>query len=199
MNATAPTKSSVKSVRKQPKQQRAILLVETILEAAAHILEDGIEPFTTNHIAQKAGVSIGSLYQYFPGADAIMAALIEKHVADERAAARNVVATISTRNSDVMRDLIAGYVNAHANAPRLSAQLHALAPAFGLQGFLANARDEQADEIALALALPPTQVRIAVMAIEGVVLATLVSDPAQLQSQLFVDQLNKIAIALLSN
>jgi len=186
-------------VRKQPKQQRAILLVETILEAAAHILENGTEPFTTNHIAQKAGVSIGSLYQYFPGADAIMAALIEKHVADERAAARNVIATISTRNTDVMRDLIEAYVGAHANAPRLSAQLHALAPAFGLQGFLADARDDQADEIAQALALPHAQVRIAVMAIEGVVLATLASDQQQLKSGQFVDQLYKIAIALLSN
>ncbi len=186
-------------MRKQPKQQRAILLVDTILEAAAHILEDGVEPFTTNHIAQKAGVSIGSLYQYFPGADAIMAAMIEKHVADERAAARHVLATISTRNTDVMRDLLEAFVNAHANAPRLSARLHALAPAFGLQEYLANARDEQANEIALALALPKDHVRIAVMAIEWVVLATLASDPKQLKSRLFIDQLYKIAIALLGN
>jgi len=199
LSAREPLKSPITSVRKQPKQQRAILLVETIVEAAAHILEDGTEPFTTNHIAQKAGVSIGSLYQYFPGADAIMATMIEKHVEDERAAARNVVATISTRNTDVMRDLIEAYVDAHANTPRLSSRLHALAPAFGLQDFLANARDEQADEIALTLGLPQTQVRIAVMAIEGVVLATLASDPQQLKSQIFVDQLYKIAIALLGN
>ncbi|VAW23787.1 hypothetical protein MNBD_ALPHA11-2273 [hydrothermal vent metagenome] len=186
-------------MRKQPKQQRAILLVETILEAAAHILEDGIKPFTTNHIAQKAGVSICSLYQYFPGADSIMAALIENHVANERAAARDVIAGAGTHNTDVMRDLLEAFVSAHADAPLLSARLHALAPAFGLQGFMAKARDEQAEEIALALGLPQAQVKIAVMAVEGVVLATLASDPQQLKSELFVDQLYKIVIALLSN
>jgi AcrR family transcriptional regulator len=56
--------------------------VGVILEAAAHILEQqGFEGYTTNSIAERAGVSIGSLYQYYPGKDAITIALIEQESA----------------------------------------------------------------------------------------------------------------------
>jgi AcrR family transcriptional regulator len=65
--------------RKQPAQERSAQTVEAILEAAAHILETlGIQGFNTNAVAAKAGVSIGSLYQYFPGKDALTVALITR-------------------------------------------------------------------------------------------------------------------------
>ena len=65
--------------RKQPVQSRSSKTVDVILEAAAHILEErGFDGYTTNAIAERAGVSIGSLYQYFPGKDAITIALIER-------------------------------------------------------------------------------------------------------------------------
>lgn len=55
------------------------MTVEAILQAAAHILEEeGFEGYTTNAIAARAGVSIGSLYQYFPNKDAVTAALVVK-------------------------------------------------------------------------------------------------------------------------
>ena len=65
--------------RKAATQERATRTIDTILEGAAHILERlGFEGYTTNAIAQRAGVSIGSLYQYFPNKDAITMALIER-------------------------------------------------------------------------------------------------------------------------
>ncbi|OEZ55440.1 TetR/AcrR family transcriptional regulator [Duganella sp. HH105] len=68
--------------RKTPSQPRSAQTVETILEGAAHILEQqGLEGYTTNAIAARAGVSIGSLYQYFPTKDAITVALIERESA----------------------------------------------------------------------------------------------------------------------
>jgi AcrR family transcriptional regulator len=68
--------------RKLPSQSRSALTVDAILEGAAHILErQGLEGYTTNAIAQRSGVSIGSLYQYFPAKDAITAALIERESA----------------------------------------------------------------------------------------------------------------------
>src|SRR5271168_2652544 len=63
--------------RKAPAQERSRETVDVILEASARILEsDGLRGFNTNAIAAKAGVSIGSLYQYFPNKDSIVLALI---------------------------------------------------------------------------------------------------------------------------
>lgn len=65
--------------RKKPAQTRAALTVDAILEGAADILErHGFDGYTTNEIAARAGVSIGSLYQYFPNKDAVTIALIER-------------------------------------------------------------------------------------------------------------------------
>ncbi len=67
--------------RKTPVQSRAKVTSEAILEAAEIIiLKDGYEKATTNYIAERAGVSIGSLYQYFPNKDAVLSALIELKV-----------------------------------------------------------------------------------------------------------------------
>jgi AcrR family transcriptional regulator len=72
-----PRKSTLE-VRKAPGQARSKETVNVILEASARILEsDGLRGFNTNAIGAKAGVSVGSLYQYFPNKDAILLALIE--------------------------------------------------------------------------------------------------------------------------
>ena len=68
--------------RKMPLQKRSAETVAAILEAAARILEQhGFEGFNTNVIADRAGVSIGSLYQYFRSKDALLSGLIEREVA----------------------------------------------------------------------------------------------------------------------
>jgi len=127
-----------------------------------------------------------------------MAALIQKHVADEREAAEAVLAAMPGSNGDVMRDLLVGFVDAHADAPKLTARLHALAPGFGLQHHMADARDAQALRIAKVMGLAEADVLLSVMAVEGVVLATLASDPARLKSNRFIDQLHAIALAPLA-
>lgn len=65
--------------RKRPFQRRAAATFEAMLEAAARILEeDGLEAVNTNAVAERAGVSVGSLYQYFPSKQAILAELIRR-------------------------------------------------------------------------------------------------------------------------
>jgi AcrR family transcriptional regulator len=65
--------------RKPPRQARSAAMVELILQAAARVLAtESLGGFTTNRVAEVAGVSVGSLYQYFPNKSALVAALIER-------------------------------------------------------------------------------------------------------------------------
>ncbi len=75
------------SPRKRPRQQRGKDTVDSILEATARVLKHaGFDGLTTNAVAAKAGVSIGSLYQYFPNKEALVSALIERHCEEMNAA-----------------------------------------------------------------------------------------------------------------
>ena len=67
-------------MRKEPRQARSIATVEAIIEAGAHVLSElGWAGFTTNKVAEAAGVSIGSLYQYFPDKLALVDAIRRRH------------------------------------------------------------------------------------------------------------------------
>jgi AcrR family transcriptional regulator len=86
--------------RRTPRQPRSEATVDAILEAAFQLLEvDGVEALTTNHIAERAGVSVGTLYKYFAGKQPIMAALAQR----QAAAARDRIAEIVIANSAVER------------------------------------------------------------------------------------------------
>lgn len=71
------------AMRKQPSQARSRATVEAIIEAGAQVLaRKGAGGFNTNEVAAVAGVSIGSLYQYFPDKAALVQAIVERHYAD---------------------------------------------------------------------------------------------------------------------
>lgn len=71
----------------------------TILDAAAHVFrEKGFSGGTTNHIAEQAGVSVGSLYQYFPDKYAILAGLMEQHFADNEKRLSDILEKVSRTN-----------------------------------------------------------------------------------------------------
>jgi len=84
------------SPRKTPRQERSRSTVEALLEATTDILiRQGYAKLTTNRIAERAGVNIASLYQYFPGKEAIVAELRRRHGADQRAVLRRNTASAS--------------------------------------------------------------------------------------------------------
>lgn len=67
--------------RRKPKQERAKATEKAILDAAAQVLvKDGYDRASTNRIARRAGVSIGSLYQYYPSKESLVSALLQQHV-----------------------------------------------------------------------------------------------------------------------
>lgn len=68
--------------RKSPRQGRSIATVDAIFEATIQVLlGDGLMRLTTTRVARRAGVSVGTLYQYFPNKEALLFAVLERHLA----------------------------------------------------------------------------------------------------------------------
>jgi len=121
-----PRQHSLKA-RKAPDQARSRETVSVILEASARILEsDGLCGFNTNAIAAKAGVSIGSLYQYFPNKDSIVLALISSF---EKALHGTVVNAVEDGKGKGLKSrlrlVVRALVRAHYYRPRLNRVLEA--------------------------------------------------------------------------
>jgi AcrR family transcriptional regulator len=106
--------------------------VQQIVEAAARVFEErGYAEATTNHIAKRAGFSIGSLYQYFPNKESILAVLLEQHtqeVANAVEAIRRHVAEESHDLVGVLHHFVETMVELHSKNPRLQHVLLEEAP-----------------------------------------------------------------------
>ena len=103
-------------LRKNPSQARSAWTVDLILEAAAQVLEArGEEALTTKTAAERAGVSIGTLYQYFPNRDAILVALADR---EAKRIAERMRALIDRRDQengqDPVRSLIRALIRSYA-------------------------------------------------------------------------------------
>jgi AcrR family transcriptional regulator len=109
------------TVRKRPKQERSQATVEAILTATTRILtEQGYAQFTTNRVAELAGVSVGSLYQYFPNKEALIVALMEHHTNAMAQLAQQHLEGLEDRSvMGVLQQLIKAALAAHAVNPRL--------------------------------------------------------------------------------
>ncbi len=109
--------------RKGPLQRRSRQTVADLLHAAAQVFEElGYSGATTNRIAERAGVSIGTLYQYFPGKDAMAVALLERHVGETLARLRGWVGHMVAERHGLraaLHDYVSGMLEMHASRPRL--------------------------------------------------------------------------------
>ncbi len=114
-------------LRKSPRQKRAAITFEAIVEAAAHILRDqGAEALTTNAVAARAGVSIGSLYQYFPNKQAIVRALIARELRLAEAI-RPAVIDSDALAAEIVRAIVDWHFDFRGRDPVLTLRLAALA------------------------------------------------------------------------
>ncbi|MGY4477734.1 TetR/AcrR family transcriptional regulator [Bradyrhizobium sp. USDA 3364] len=124
-----PAKRRVKA-RKQPLQQRSRETVAVILEAAARVLESrGLEGYNTNAVAERGGISVGSVYQYFPNKDALTLALIARFEDALLAKVRDAVAASEGKSLTASLNLI------------IRAQLEAHAERAGLNRILETEED----------------------------------------------------------
>jgi AcrR family transcriptional regulator len=118
--------------RRTPVQERSTVTVEAIVQAAAQVFErHGYAAGTTNRIAARAGVSIGTLYQYFPNKDAILVALIARHVDEGEQILRPLFVELAERPpalGDALDRVLGAMLELHARQPALHRVLFEEAP-----------------------------------------------------------------------
>jgi AcrR family transcriptional regulator len=119
----ASTRKTAAEPRKRPLQERSRATFAAILEAAARVfVDEGLERATTNRIAEVASVSIGSLYQYFPNKDALVATLLERHLA-QAVAARPVTLAADVPLAEAIAAAVEWHLAVHAAEPALHQEL----------------------------------------------------------------------------
>jgi AcrR family transcriptional regulator len=151
------------SPRKTASQQRSRATVDALVEATARVLVDeGYERASTNRIAAVAGVSIGSLYQYFPSKEALVAAAAERHSQALTQVALGAVIKVAALPVEVgARELVAAAIDAHRVDPKLHRVLAEQVPRVGRLedidaverrsgAFLRSYLDAHRDEIGVA-------------------------------------------------
>lgn len=109
------------SPRKHASQERSRVTVDALVEATARILvREGFDRASTNRIAEQAGVSVGSLYQYFPGKEALIAAVIERHSQEIMQVVHGALAEANKRPlRQAVRIIVAAAIEAHRVDPKL--------------------------------------------------------------------------------
>ena len=127
-----PDRSSASvSTRKMPRQARSQQLVTDILTAAAQVLaRDGAHRFTTARVAEKAGVSIGSLYQYFPNKAAILFRLQQDEWAETGALLRDMLADRTLEPMARLRAVVHAFVRSECEEAAMRIALNDAAPLY---------------------------------------------------------------------
>jgi AcrR family transcriptional regulator len=186
--------------RRTPKQARARETIEAIFEASAQILErDGWDALNTNRVAERAGISIGSLYQYFPDKAAILLALARRELGKAQAAALTALAEAPSHAAEprarlVVRALVAGFgarhrlrrhlleaLYAQGMHDELNRPVEAIAQAMALQAAtLAPRADRRAG---------PVQLFVLTRAVSGVIRAAALEQSPFLGTALLEDEL----------
>ena len=107
--------------RKHASQERSRATIDALIEATARILvREGFDRASTNRIAEEAGVSIGSLYQYYPCKEALVAAVIDRHNQEIMQVVRGALAEVASQPIEkAVRRLVAVAIEAHRIDPKL--------------------------------------------------------------------------------
>jgi AcrR family transcriptional regulator len=119
------------SSRKQPKQSRSTELVAAILDAAVQVLaKEGAQRFTTARVAEKAGVSVGSLYQYFPNKAAILFRLQSDEWRQTSKLLRGILEDVQRPPLERLRTLVHAFIRSECDEAAMRVALNDAAPLY---------------------------------------------------------------------
>jgi AcrR family transcriptional regulator len=153
MSADRPPVDS--PLRKTPSQTRALRTIDTLFEATARILaNEGEAGFTTNRVAQRAGFSIGTLYQYFPSKEAIIVAMVRRErerVMRELDALLDRAARGECGPAQALRVYIRRLIDAFGRGQRAQRLIARLGWQLDTPTLIVRAMDEGADAVRAAL------------------------------------------------
>ncbi|HEV7777184.1 MAG TPA: TetR/AcrR family transcriptional regulator [Luteibacter sp.] len=133
--------------RKHASQDRSRAKVDALVEATARILvREGFDKASTNRIAEKAGVSVGTLYQYYPGKEALVVAVIERHDQEIMQVVHDALAEVASQPIEqAVRRLVVAAIEAHRVDPKLHRVLAEQIPRTGrLENIEAYSRESYA-------------------------------------------------------
>jgi AcrR family transcriptional regulator len=124
-------KPPVISARKRPRQERSERLVADVLEAAVRVLaREGAQRFTTARVAEEAGVSVGSLYQYFPNKEAILFRLQSDEWNQTGALLESILAGSAEPAPDRLRSMVRAFFQSEREEVSLRTALKDAAPLY---------------------------------------------------------------------
>jgi AcrR family transcriptional regulator len=195
--------------RKAPEQDRSRATVEAMLEAAAHILvKNGYDAFTTNRVAERAGVSIGSLYQYFPNKDALLSELMRRHVAEIERGVEDMAAHARTAPlAEVIRAGIQQNVRSHLVDPELHRVLSEEVPPLGSLDWKVALNQRMATRVRDMLESRRSEIvvgdielatYILTLTVEAVVHNAVTRQPEALQSGALAEELTRMLVGYLT-
>jgi AcrR family transcriptional regulator len=200
----ATSRSTNARRRSAPQQERSRLMVERILTAGAEVLtEHGYEAATTNRIAEAAGISPGSLYQYFPDKEAIIAEVVDRYT--DQIAAR-VTAHLTSQIGDpyearTARQVLGVLLDAMAERPELLRAVVEHTPRLGVGDKIA-AFEQRVGEIAIAylrlraepISNAETTTWMAVRTVEHLCIRYLLDRPP-IERDEFLDELSALVLS----
>jgi AcrR family transcriptional regulator len=204
MAARAQRKKKRVLVRRSPKQERAQGTVDVILQAAACILEvDGAAALTTNAIAARAGVSIGSLYEYFPSKQAVLVALARRQLLGDRASFSRIVREGAGKDiPGRARDAIRALLKLEASEQNVRGVTMPTLIGQGLQRELADPVRAVAEELArtdeTVRQLPRQAIFVLTRAVVGTVRAACSEERELLMDPDFEDELVRLVEAFVT-
>ena len=197
--------------RKLASQERSRSTVDALLEATTRVLlKEGYDRASTNRIAEVAGVSIGSLYQYFPSKEALVAAVIDRHTQEISAVTRKALLKAAALPIEAAaREFVSVAIDGHRVNPRLHAVLAEQIPHVGrLENIAANVREGyalirgylEAHRNEIEVADPDLAAFVVVTVVEALTHAAVLHRPDMLtdhKARLFVDDVTRLLVRYL--